>query len=187
MNFSKINLNSSEYGTIVTIITIFSLLSFLIISISYNTNLKSYDLCGENEICLYNLILDTKNVSLCDFSQDKNICYKQVAMDFKNSTLCNYTNNHSNCKLNLAIKFQDTSICTSLNLNKNLTEYSTSLIDNCYFQISTHTLNQTTCDLANDVSRCYYSYALFINDSNICNKTNKYENLCLEKLESLSK
>jgi hypothetical protein len=157
------------------------MLLFLIISISHNVNLTSHKLCDTNEICLHNLILDTQNASLCEFSQDKNICYKQASLDFKNPNICNNTNNESHCKINLAIKFQNTTICETIS------SQDSNIKDNCYFQISTYSLNQTICDFTSDVSRCYYSYALFINDSTICNKTNKYQKLCVEKLQNQSK
>jgi hypothetical protein len=176
---SIFNLNSSEHKTIISIFVIFLMLIFLIISVSKNVNLVPYELCDKNELCLYNLILDTNNSSLCEYSQDKNLCYKQTALDFKNPLLCNNTNNISHCKINLAIKFKDSNICTTLN--------NQTIIDNCYFQISTYTLNESICNFASDVSRCYYSYALFTKNQTICNKTNSYKKLCTNKLLNQSK
>lgn len=165
--------NFSLSSSIKSFIAIFSLLILFIISISHNIILTPSELCNKNETCLYNLITDTKNTSICDVSTNQTNCYEKFAYKFKNNNLCDKTSNKTICITNIAIQTKSVYSCTELLDSTNS--------DNCIFQLSTTTNESILCELTHDKPRCYYSYAIYSQNESLCEKTEKYEKLCNSK------
>lgn len=166
-----------------SLISIIILISLLILSVSVNINKKPEKICNQNKDCIYNLILDSKNISHCEQLSKQNqnnnnnyrqTCYKTFAYQFQDTTFCENTNNISNCIQNIAIQTNQLEICNQLN-NQTKT-------NNCIFQLAIKNQNQTICETSTHKSRCYYSYALETNNSDLCELTEEYQNLCKNKL-----
>jgi len=164
----KSHINSLLSGTL--------LLLLFTISIVQNVNLNEVNLCNQNDNCIQNLIIETKNPELCSQTINPSNCYKTSAYRFKNPKLCNQTQNSTNCIQNIALQTNNITICNFLTK-----EY----FDNCIFQLATKTQNFTYCNQSLNKERCYYSYALTFQNISLCKKTNQYIQLCNKKLQNL--
>ncbi len=173
--------NLDRILTLISVIILLGLFLFSIIS-NYNNN-DFIKLCRLNDLeglsnysnsCIYNVIEENKNFSLCEYTLNKNNCYEEFALKYNLLNLCDLTSNNSKCIFDLAIFAGNESICYNLD--------SISLKDICFFQISLKKSDPKICEHSSNIGKCYYSYAFSKKEIKICDFAGDYKKVCYDKL-----
>ena len=150
------------------------ILLFLIFIVSFDSAYKQdiNTICQNDTICIIDIVKETQNFSLCNFSKNTSQCYKISSINLKNKELCEYAQNTTDCYYSYALKMRDVSVCENVsNLN-----------DRCIFEIAVLENQSQICQKSQDVDYCYYSYAVEKSDLLLCNQSERYKNTCVSKI-----
>lgn len=112
-NIKKIA-NRSQLDHMFSLILILFIFVFFVISYINQSglNVQEFEICINNTSCLYTLIDETQDFTLCNKAKNISSCYFKVAFDYNDSNFCTFTSNQLSCVISLSVN-QTYNFCNS--------------------------------------------------------------------------